>query len=172
MKCLSSDCFQIAWQWRRVSTWRAKSELMKVSVARGEERGRCWAVHPPSQLSKDQTLVTLTLRGDKRRRGGRLSPGSLGSWCWPLARFWHLGLGSVLGVRFLLLKFQIQNNKLPWQELTHTPRRREQNLITEHRVTFSLLSKSQQYAKLDTGLEFGVCFSIYSRNYLSDIASE
>ena len=89
---------------------------------------------------------------------------------------WHLGLGSVPSVRFLLLKFQIQNNKLPWQELTHTPRRREQNLITEHRVTFRYFvvkkARIQEYAKLDTGLEFGVCFSIYSRNYLSDIASE
>ena len=49
MKCLSSDCFQTAWQWRRASAWCEKSELMKVSVARGEGTGRCWAAQPPSQ---------------------------------------------------------------------------------------------------------------------------
>ncbi len=94
--------------------------------------------------------------------------------CWPLARFWHLntsglGPGWLLSVRFLLLKFQIQNNKLR-QELTHTPRR-EQNPDNRTRVT--LVVKKSGICKV----RFHPCWnlesvSIYSRNYLSDIASD
>ena len=139
MKCLSSDCFQIAWQWRRVSTWRAKSELMKVSVARGEGTGRCGApvtAQPPSQ----PRIKHLSLSRCEGRQGGRLSLASLGSSAdhWPGSDTWTLntsglGPGWLLSVRFLLLKFQIQNNKLR-QELTHTPRR-EQNPDNRTRVT-------------------------------------
>ena len=106
--------------------------------SQGRGDGALWGSrHSPASISAtDQTLVTLTLRGQTRRK----IITSLGSSAdhWPGSDTWTLntsglGPGWLLSVRFLLLKFQIQNNKLR-QELTHTPRR-EQNPDNRTRVT-------------------------------------